>query len=84
MDKLKDWWTGWLESHRVKRYNKRVKSAKEESEARIQVREFDGKLYLCFDNQPLVWVEDFVDENAAAVVNEVRGTYAAWLLLWRK
>lgn len=48
------WWKRISEESRRQKQLKRERNIKREALDRLQVREFNGKIYLCFDNVPIL------------------------------
>lgn len=68
------WWHKvGAECHRRK-IIQRDKQLWEEADRRLQVREFGGKLYLCFDNIPVLQEESLVD-TLGEIMMEARENY---------
>ena len=54
MNAVQAWWKRISEESRRQKQLKRERNIKCEALVRLQVREFNGKIYLCFDNVPLL------------------------------
>lgn len=51
---IKKWWEKNTEEYHRQQVLKREKEVKREAMHRLQVREFEGGLYLCLDNIPIL------------------------------
>lgn len=51
---IKKWWEKTTEEYHRQQVLKREKEVKREAMHRLQVREFEGGLYLCLDNIPIL------------------------------
>jgi hypothetical protein len=51
---IKKWWEKTTEEYHRQLVLKREKEVKREAMHRLQVREFEGGLYLCLDNIPIL------------------------------
>lgn len=51
---IKKWWKKTTEEYHRQQVLKREKEVKREAMHRLQVREFEGGLYLCLDNIPIL------------------------------
>lgn len=73
----------WLQAERAamaeRRHAHHVEAIKEEALARIQVREFEGGLYICFDNKPLL-NDQYLQGRAEGIVSQVRKNYERYKL----
>lgn len=49
----------------------------EEAQRRIQVREFKGELFVCFDDMPLVWSGD-LRLKMSEILRNARATYVGY------
>lgn len=54
MNAVQAWWKRISEESRRQKVLKRERNIKCEALVRLQVREFNGKIYLCFDNVPIL------------------------------
>ena len=54
LEDIKAWLSAKREARRKKQAALRAAALVRESEARIQAREFNGEVYLCYNNVPLV------------------------------
>lgn len=56
------------ESYQKKAQEKRATLLRLEAMSRLQAREFHGKMFLCFDNVPILETEDLTESLAASVL----------------
>ena len=63
-----DWFHAKHESHKKKVQEKRATILRLEAMSRLQAREFHGKMFLCFDNVPILETEDLTEGLAASVL----------------
>ena len=54
IESLKAWLCAWSTERRVRNAEQRKRALARESEVVIQVREFNGEVYLCVNNKPIV------------------------------
>ena len=54
LEDIKAWLSAKREARRKKQAARRAAALVRESEERIQAREFNGEVYLCYNNVPLV------------------------------
>lgn len=52
MSKIGNWFHVMRENYKKKAEQKRAAQVREEAMSRLQTREFNGKIFLCFDNVP--------------------------------
>lgn len=76
---IRDWWNLKMWNRKKARRAKRARRADEQAQHRVQAREFDGYLYLCFDNVPLL-AADRLSDDLAEAVNAARMAVADYLL----
>lgn len=55
---VKAWWEKISEEAHRQKVLKHERNIKREALSRLQAREFEGEIYLCFDNVPIVQEED--------------------------
>lgn len=65
---VKDWFRAKHESYKKKAQEKRASLLRLEAMSRLQAREFHGKMFLCFDNVPILETEDLTESLAASVL----------------
>lgn len=65
---ISDWFRAKHESHKKKAQEKRATFLRLEAMSRLQAREFHGKMFLCFDNVPILETEDLTEGLAASVL----------------
>ena len=66
--------------HHRKQVMKREKELRREALRRIQVREYEGQLYFCCDDIPLLNKEDFC-LDVEAILDSVRERYVDYHLM---
>lgn len=67
MSKIGNWFHAMRENYKKKAEQKRAAQVREEAMSRLQAREFNGKIFLCFDNVPILETEDLTLGMAASV-----------------
>lgn len=67
MSKMCNWFRALHETCKKKAEQKRAAQVREEAMSRIQAREFDGKIFLCFDNVPILETKDLTLDMAVSV-----------------
>ena len=77
MNKLRIWFRSVLEHSRRVSEAKRKALLQVEAEDIIQVREFNGKLYVCYRDIPLV-EESQLNRQAEITVRSVRAAYVEY------
>ena len=76
---IQEWWKRMGAEHHRKRVMKREKELRREALRRIQVREFEGLLYFCYNDIPLIEVENFC-MSAEYLLQSVRDKYVDYHL----
>lgn len=76
---IQQWWHKVGNEYYQKKVLRREREVKEEAMRRLQVREHEGKLYLCFDNIPILQDIDIEGrlENAVQLAREYYADYMA-------
>lgn len=64
----------WLEQRRERKAERRSEDLKQEAERVLQVREFGGNLYVCFNDIPLM-PDNLLNAGLALAVEEIRDIY---------
>lgn len=59
---VKAWWEKISEEAHRQKVLKHEQNIKREALSRLQAREFEGEIYLCFDNVPIVREADLIVE----------------------
>lgn len=59
---VKAWWEKISEEAHRQKALKHERNIKREALSRLQAREFEGEIYLCFDNVPIVQEVDLVSD----------------------
>lgn len=59
---IKAWWEKISEEAHRQKVLKHEQNIKREALSRLQAREFEGEIYLCFDNVPIVREADLIVE----------------------
>ena len=65
---VKQWFRAKHENCKKKAQEKRATLLRLEAMSRLQAREFHGKMFLCFDNVPILETEDLTEDLAASVL----------------
>lgn len=76
---LQEWWKRMGAEHHRKQVMKREKELRREALRRIQVREYEGLLYFCCDDIPLLNKEDFC-LDVEIILDSVRCRYVDYHL----
>lgn len=77
IEKMRQKFAQWVDGRKKKAQERRKKQVQRDAAQRIQLREFDGFAYLCFDNIPLLGADDLVDSLTGAV-QEARFVYGKY------
>lgn len=77
IETIKAWLRGISESHKEKSEARRLAEVENESNSRLQVREFKGGVYLCYDNIPLL-DEASLKHPLPNALETMRNTYRTW------
>lgn len=59
---IKAWWEKISEEAHCQKVLKHERNIKREALSRLQAREFEGDIYLCFDNVPILQEVDLVGD----------------------
>lgn len=76
---IQECWKRMGTEHHRKQVMKREKELRREALRRIQVREFEGLLYFCYNDIPLIEVENFC-MSAEYLLQSVRDKYVDYHL----
>lgn len=76
---IKKWWEKTTEEYHRQQVLKREKEVKREAMHRLQVREFEGGLYLCLDNIPIL-KEIEMKQASLNALQEARRHYQGYKL----
>lgn len=76
---IKAWWEKISEEAHHQKMLKHERNIKREALSRLQAREFEGDIYLCFDNVPIIQEVDLV-EDLGNVIETVRENYLEYRL----
>ena len=76
---VKAWWKKISEEAHRKKVLKHERNIKREALIRLQAREFEGEIYLCFDNVPIIQEVDLV-EDLGCVLETAREHYIEYRL----
>ena len=76
---VKAWWEKISEEAHRKKVLKHERNIKREALSRLQAREFEGDIYLCFDNVPIIQEVDLV-EDLGYVLETARENYLEYRL----
>lgn len=74
---IKMWLRSWGESWKQKSKARRLAEVEDESRHKLQVREFKGVVYLCYDNIPLL-DEASLKHPLPNTLENMRDTYRTW------
>lgn len=77
---VKAWWKKISEEAHRQKVLKHEQNIKREALSRLQAREFEGEIYLCFDNVPLIQEVDLVSDLGCALA-DAREHYLEYRLL---
>lgn len=77
---IQEWWQRMGAEHHRKQVMKREKELRREALRRIQVREYEGLLYFCYNDIPLIEVENFC-MSAEYLLQSVRDKYVDYHLM---
>ena len=77
---VKAWWKKISEETHRQKVLKHERNIKREALSRLQAREFEGNIYLCFDNVPIIQEVDLV-EDLGCVLEIAREHYLEYRLL---
>lgn len=64
---VKAWWEKISEEAHRKKMLKHERNIKREALSRLQAREFEGNIYLCFDNVPIIQEVDLAEGLCCAL-----------------
>lgn len=59
---IKAWWEKISEEAHRQKVLKHERNIKREALSRLQAREFEGEIYLCFDNVPIIQEVDLAED----------------------
>ena len=76
---VKAWWEKISEEAHRNKVLKHEQNIKREALSRLQAREFEGEIYLCFDNVPIIQEVDLV-EDLGYVLETAREHYLEYRL----
>ena len=77
---VKAWWKKISEEAHRQKVLKHERNIKREALSRLQAREFEGDIYLCFDNVPIIQEVDLVSD-LGCVLENAREYYLEYRLL---
>lgn len=77
---IKAWWEKISEEAHRQKVLKHERNIKREALSRLQAREFEGDIYLCFDNVPIIQEVSLVGDLGCAI-EEAREHYLEYRLL---
>lgn len=77
---VKAWWKKVSEEAHRQKVLKHERNIKREALSRLQAREFEGEIYLCFDNVPIIQEVDLVSD-LGSVLTDARELYLEYRLL---
>lgn len=76
---MKIWWMALMSDRRRRQRVKKLAHAERSSRIRLQVREFNGAMYICFDDYPIV-SEDTVIGSMPDALAESRDKFVEYLM----
>ncbi len=74
LKEIKQWCKAIGDEQHRKKALRREKEVKHEAQLRVQVREFSGELFFCFDGIPLLHEDDLTTDLGSAA-REARGHF---------
>ena len=77
---IKAWWEKISEEAHRQKMLKHERNIKREALSRLQAREFEGEIYLCFDNVPIIQEVDLIGD-LGYVLETAREHYLEYRLL---
>lgn len=77
---VKAWWEKISEEAHRQKVLKHERNIKREALSRLQAREFEGEIYLCFDNVPIIQEVDLAEDLGCAI-ETAREHYLEYRLL---
>ena len=77
---VKAWWEKISEEAHRQKVLKHERNIKREALSRLQAREFEGKIYLCFDNVPIIQEVDLAGD-LGYTIETAREHYLEYRLL---
>lgn len=77
---VKAWWEKISEEAHRQKVLKHERNIKREALSRLQAREFEGEIYLCFDNVPIVQEVDLA-QDLGCTLETAREHYLEYRLL---
>lgn len=77
---VKAWWEKISEEAHRQKVLKHERNIKREALSRLQAREFEGEIYLCFDNVPIIQEVDLVSD-LGSVLTDAREHYLEYRLV---
>lgn len=77
---VKAWWEKISEEAHRQKVLKHERNIKREALSRLQAREFEGEIYLCFDNVPILQEVDLV-QDLGCTLETAREHYLEYRLL---
>lgn len=77
---VKAWWKKISEEAHRQKVLKHERNIKREALSRLQAREFEGDIYLCFDNVPIIQEVDLIGD-LGYVLETAREHYLEYRLL---
>ena len=77
---VKAWWEKISEEDHRKKVLKHERNIKREALVRLQAREFEGNIYICFDNVPIIQEADLAGD-LGYVLETAREHYLEYRLL---
>ena len=77
---IQEWWKRIGAEHHRKQVMKREKELQREALRRIQVREYEGTLYFCYNDIPLI-SEDMFSDRMEVLLEPIRDRFTDYHLM---
>lgn len=74
LERVREWWHRQVMKIKKRRADRRESHLMREAERRIQVREWNGDMYICVDDIPLLWEDDLSGAMSDAL-KSIRDTW---------
>ena len=76
--KARAWWKGYMNWRRVRKIERVNREMERRSKEDVQIMEYKGRMYICYQGMPIVGEED-LGSPWAEVIGRSREVYQAWL-----
>ncbi len=77
LTKIRAWLHAWQEQRRQRKAERYNEDLKQEAKHVLQVREFEGQLFVCYNEVPLLTTR-MLKEDLPLVVESARGMYVEY------